>query len=304
MEHCLGYAEDWALHAGTIAEEALGTIKSYVETNDKVRVVHLGLGTILILSHQDMEMQHQMNLRLVTQHEKLCRNLNDHLGGTVPFVYTTSPWGLNSSREGSIALSNGEYMTAPVQESSQSTAPIPILPPGVHALEELAPSPPISQPPSPTLSFGGGKVLRAATKMRALKACQHRSIQGVGSLSSHKESSGSAGPIGPSPKKPSSKVSSPGLEYANEYTQQVIEACPLRYADPEVIKHWMEEQVPYEVTIGMAPLDLLDESTGQKKMGLRWSEVEEVHQAEALLEEEDVEIEGLIATHIKPPVRH
>ena len=115
-------------------------------------------------------MQRQMNLRLVTQHEKLRRNLNDHLGGTAPFVYTTSPWGLDSSREGSIVSSNGEYVTAPVQESSQSTAPIPILPPGVHALEELAPLPPISQPPSPILSFGGGKVLHAAAKMRALKA--------------------------------------------------------------------------------------------------------------------------------------
>ena len=177
-----------------------------------------------------------MNRRLVTQHEKLCRNLNDHLGGTAPFVYTTSPWGLNLSKEGSIALSNGEYVTAPVQESSQSTAPIPIPPPGIHALEELAPSPPISQPPSPSLSFGGGKVLRTATKIRALKACQHRSIWSVGSSSSRKESLGLPGPIGPSPKKPSSKASSPGLEYADKYTKQVVEACPLRYADAEVVK--------------------------------------------------------------------
>ena len=117
-----------------------------------------------------------MNLWLVTQHEKLRRNLNDHLGGTMPFMYTTSPWGLDSSREGSVVLSSGEYVTAPVQESSQSTVPIPIPPPGVHVLKELAPSPPISQPPSPSLSFGGGKVLCVAAKMRALKACQRRSI--------------------------------------------------------------------------------------------------------------------------------
>ena len=126
----------------------------------------------------------------------------------------------------------------------------------------------------------------------------------MGSLSSHKESLGSSGPVGPSLKKPSLRASSPGLEYADEYTQKVVEACPLRYADLEVIKRWMEEQVPYEVTIGKAPLDLSDESTGQKETGLRWSEVEEVHQAEALLEEEDAEMEGLVATHIKPPVRH
>ena len=182
--------------------------------------------------------------------------------------------------------------------------PIPILPPGVHALEELAPLLPISQLPSPVLSFGGGKVLHATTKMRALMARQCQNTRGVGSSSSHKESSGLSGPVGPSPKKPSSKVSSPGLEYANKYTQRVIESCPLRYADPEVIKCWMEEQVPHEVTLGKAPLDLSDKSTGWKKMGLGWSEVEEVHQAEALLEEEDAEIEGHIAMHIKPPVRH
>ena len=34
----------------------------------------------------------------------------------------------------------------------------------------------------------------------------------MGSSSSHKESSGLSGPIGPSLKKPSSKASSPGLE--------------------------------------------------------------------------------------------
>ena len=157
---------------------------------------------------------------------------------------------------------------APVQESSQLTAPIPIPPPGVHALEELAPSLPISQPPSLVLSYGGGRVLHTAAKIRALKAQQCWSARGVGSLSSYKESLGSSGPVGPSPKKLSSKVSSPGLEYADEYTQNVVEACPLRYTGLEVVKCWMEEQVPYEVTIGKAPLDLLDESTGQKKTGL------------------------------------
>ena len=42
MECCLGYAEDWALHTEIIAGEALGTIKLYIEINDKVRVVRLG----------------------------------------------------------------------------------------------------------------------------------------------------------------------------------------------------------------------------------------------------------------------
>ena len=123
------------------------------------------------------------------------------------------------------------------------------------------------------------------------------------SVSSNKESSGSSGPVGPSPKKLSSKASSPGLEYADEYTQRVNESCPLRYADPEVIDRWMKEQVPYEVTIGKAPLDLSDEASSRKRTGLGWSS-EEDHRVQALLDEEDAEIEGLIATHIKPPVRH
>ena len=38
---CLEYAKDQALHTETIAREALGTIKLYIETNDKVRVVCL-----------------------------------------------------------------------------------------------------------------------------------------------------------------------------------------------------------------------------------------------------------------------
>ena len=137
------------------------------------------------------------------------------LGGTAPIIYTTSPWGLASSREGSIVSSNGKYGVAPVQESSKSTVPIPIPPPGVHALEELAPSPPISQPPSPVPSFSGGRVLWTAAKMRALKAWQCGSTWGVRSSSSHKEASSLSGPVGPSPKKPSLKASSPGLKYVD-----------------------------------------------------------------------------------------
>ena len=114
----------------------------------------------------------------------------------------------------------------------------------------------------------------------------------------------SSGPVGPSPKKPSSKVSSPGLEYVKEYNQRAHNACPLRYTNPEVINRWMKEQVPHKVTIGTAPLDLSDESTDQKKTGLGWSSTEEIHQAQALFEEEEVETEGLVAMHVKPPVRH
>ena len=42
MERRLGYAEDRALHVEYVADEALGTIKSYMESNEKVRVVRPG----------------------------------------------------------------------------------------------------------------------------------------------------------------------------------------------------------------------------------------------------------------------
>ena len=48
---------------------------------------------------------------------------------------------------------------------------------------------------------------------------------------------------------------------------------------------------------------MLDEASGQKRTGLGWSS-EEDRRVQTLLEEEDAEIEGLIATHLKPPVRH
>ena len=112
-----------------------------------------------------------------------------------------------------------------------------------------------------------------------------------------------SGPIDPSPKKPSSKASSPGLEYLDKYTQQVHDTCPLRYTNSEVINQWMKKQVPYKVIIGKAPLDLSDEATGWEKMGLGLLS-EEGRLAQALLKEEDAMIEGLIMAHSKPPVRH
>ena len=74
-----------------------------------------------------------MNVCLVGQHKKLHKNTNDHLGGWSPFTYTASPWRLRSSREGT-PESKGEYVTAPVHQSSSSPEPIPIPLPTVIVL--------------------------------------------------------------------------------------------------------------------------------------------------------------------------
>ena len=133
--------------------------------------------------------QRELNVKLVTQHEKLRKNTNDHLGGTAPFMYTTSPWGSRSSREGS-PESDGEYVTAPVHQSSSSPKPIPI-PPPTNALKERSPSPsrPISPPISqerqsrrsgPLHPYGGTRSLQKAKDRRRCRAAEIRAERGLG----------------------------------------------------------------------------------------------------------------------------
>ena len=136
-----------------------------------------------------MHAQRVMNVKLVTQHKKLRKNTNDHLEGTAPFMYTTSPWGLRSSREGS-PESDGEYVTAPVHQSSLSPEPIPV-PPPTNALKECTPSPsrsvspPISQERQPRRSaplhpYGGARSLQKAKDCRRRRAAEIRAERGVG----------------------------------------------------------------------------------------------------------------------------
>ena len=136
-----------------------------------------------------MHAQRQMNVRLVGQHEKLRKNTNDHLGGWVPFTYTTSPWGLRLSREGS-PESEGEYVTAPVHQSSSSPEPIPI-PPPTNVLKERTPSPPRSVSPpisqvgqagrsGPLHPYGGARSLQKAKDRRRRRAAEIRAERGVG----------------------------------------------------------------------------------------------------------------------------
>ena len=130
-----------------------------------------------------------MNVQLVGQHEKLHMNTNDHLGGWSPFMYTTSPWHLRFSREGT-PESEGEYVTVPVHQSSSSPEPIPI-PLPTNTLKEQTPSPPrlVSPPISqerqprrlgPLHPYGGARSLQKAKDHRRHRAAENRAERGVG----------------------------------------------------------------------------------------------------------------------------
>ena len=136
-----------------------------------------------------MSTQRVMNVKLVTQHEKLRKNTNNHLGGTALFMYTTSPWGCRSLREG-IPESDREYVTAPVHQLLLLPEPIPI-PPPTNALKEHTPSlprsvsPPISQVGQsqrlgPLHPYGGARSLQKAKDCRRHRAAEIRAERGVG----------------------------------------------------------------------------------------------------------------------------
>ena len=136
-----------------------------------------------------MEAQRRMNVQLVGQHEKLCKNTNDHLGGWLPFMYTTSPWGLRLFREGT-PESKGEYLTAPVHQSLSSPDPVPILPP-TNALRERTPSPWFVSPPisqerqprrlGPLHPYGGARSLQKAKDHKRRRAAEIQAERGVNS---------------------------------------------------------------------------------------------------------------------------
>ena len=69
-----------------------------------------------------MERQRVLNLGFVLEHEKLRRNTNAFWGPEmVPFVYTSSRWGVDSSCEGSPDSNIGSsYQPAPTTDSSVS----------------------------------------------------------------------------------------------------------------------------------------------------------------------------------------
>ena len=91
-----------------------------------------------------MERQRVLNLGFVTEHEKLRCNTNAFWGlEMAPFTYTSSCWGVESSREGSPDSNVGSYQPVPTTESSASV-------PRVHVGKKGALQP-ISPTPSPPL---------------------------------------------------------------------------------------------------------------------------------------------------------
>src|SRR6202020_1684108 len=92
-----------------------------------------------------MERQRVLNLGFVTEHEKLRRNTNAFWGPEMaPFTYTSSHWGVDSSREGSPDSNIGSsYQPAPTTDLSAS---------GPHSrFRRKKVSKPISPTPSPPL---------------------------------------------------------------------------------------------------------------------------------------------------------
>src|ERR1700729_1625519 len=69
-----------------------------------------------------MARQRELNLGFVSEHEKLHRNTNSFWGPEMaPFIYTSSRWGVESSREGSPDSNIGSsYQPLPTTESSVS----------------------------------------------------------------------------------------------------------------------------------------------------------------------------------------
>ena len=105
-------------------------------------------------------------------------------------MYTTSPWGLRSSREGTPEL-DGKYVTTPVHQSS-SSSPEPILiPPPTNALKERTPSPPQSVLPpisqerrprafSPKYPYGRARSLQKAREHHRRRVAEIRAERGAG----------------------------------------------------------------------------------------------------------------------------
>jgi hypothetical protein len=138
--------------------------------------------------------------------------------------------------------------------------------------------------------------------VRNAALCRSRGIGG--SDSSHKESSVSSGQAGPSslmppPLDPRAKSSSPELKYLDP-----LPYMPFDNKCVHDIASWVRNGCPYlNRDVGIVPIDLSDDSIDRGRVGLGWSS-EEIRQAEDHLAREDSEIDGLVLTHVKPPVRH
>jgi hypothetical protein len=70
------------------------------------------------------------------------------------------------------------------------------------------------------------------------------------------------------------------------------------------IASWVKNGCPYlNQDVGITPIDLLDDLIGRGRVGLGWSS-KELRQAQDHVDREDLEVDGLVMMHVKPPVQH
>jgi hypothetical protein len=235
-----------------------------------------------------MANQRELNVGFVTEHEKLRQNTNSFWGPEgSPFTYTTSRWGLVSSREGSPDSDMESYQTVPTTGSSASAQAFLAAPPRSR-LVEISPSP--SPPPRlvkpPVLPYGG--VISA--EQRARRKARKGVLRPVASgSSSHKESTGS------SHSKRRLRSPSP-LEYAEDQPMKDREPSPdySKWVPPLYFKR-LEERLA-KTDLGKPPSD---EEQGRARFGIGWSSEDERAEASALQDLEESEIEGLVRTHTR-----
>ena len=244
-----------------------------------------------------MERQRVLNLGFVTEHEKLCRNTNSFWGlETAPFVYTSSRWGVESSREGTPDSNTGSsYQLPPTTALSASVR-------RVHKGKKKRALSPISRsssPPllpvrkQPALPYGG--IIGAERRCSKRQAARKGILYSVGSWSPNQQGL-STDPLLLSPKRPKSPTP---LEY-------VTNDEPMKEVEPDW-SEWVAN--PYlnrlgkwsaEVDLGKPPSD---EEEARVRFGIGWSSEEERAEANAREEEEANEIKGLLRTHERKPPR-
>ena len=238
-----------------------------------------------------------LNVGFVMEHEKLRRNTNSFWGlETAPFVYTSSCWGVESSREGSPDSNIGSsYQPAPTMDSSALVRCI-------HAGKKKRVLSPITHTPSPpllpvrkqpALPYSG--VIGAEWRRSRRQAAWKGVLYLVGSQSPHHQGS-STDPLLLSPKRPRSPTP---LEYVddNEPMKEVELDWSEWVANPHLnrLGKWLAE-----VDLGKPPSD---EEKAWEQFRISWSSEEERAKANAYEDEEADEIDGLLRTHEHKPPR-
>ena len=233
----------------------------------------------------------------VTEHEKLHRSTNSFWGPeTAPFVYTSSRWGVGSSRKGTPDSNIGSsYQPPPTTTSSASVR-------CVHKGKKkraLSPISHSSSPPllpvhkQPALPYSGviGTERRRSRRQAARKGVLHS----VGSWSADQQGS-STDPLLLSLRRLRNPTP---LEY-------VTDNEPMKEVEPDW-SEWVAN--PYLNYLGkwLAEVDLgkppSDEEEARARFEIGWSSEEERAEANACEEEEAEEIEGLLRTHERKPPR-